>query len=76
MSIWEICILALGVLLGGAVGTLKARLRPELPKRARTTLHSPGVQPAIVPPRIIERQDVLHEQHDALAAEDAQKQAQ
>lgn len=69
-------MLVLGVLLGGAVGTLKARLRQDPPKRARTTLHSPGVQPAIVPPRIIERQEALHEQHDALAAEDAQKQAQ
>lgn len=76
MSLWEICMLVLGVLLGGAVSTLKAWLRREQPKRERTTLHSPGVLPAIVPQRVIERQEALHDEHDAIAVEDAQKRAQ
>ena len=76
MSLWEIVALAIGIIVGGALSGLNALRRREQPKRERTTLHSPGVQPAIVPPRIIERQEALHEEYHALAVEDAQKQAQ
>lgn len=71
MSLWEIAFAALGLVVGALLSKLK---RPAI-KRERTTLQSPGVQPAVTTPRIIERQDALHDEHAALAHEDAIKQA-
>lgn len=71
MSLWEIAFAAIGLV----VGALLSKLKRPMPRRERTTLQSPGVQPAVTTPRIIERQDALHDEHAALAHEDAVRQA-